>query len=244
MKARRRALAFLYGMVCHGLFILAVSVMVRGLLRGMENGLGRLEGTGALIGNAFLLAQFPLLHSLLLGRRGRRVLTRLAPADLGPTLAPTTYALIAALQISITFLLWSPSGILLWRPQGTLEILHRTAFVGAWIFLGKALFDAGLGLQTGWIGWTSAWRGRTLRYPDLPRTGLFARCRQPIYLGFALILWTGPVWTLDHLALALAWSIYCGLGPLHKERSFLAMYGEAFAAYRSRTPYLFPRLLP
>ena len=29
-------------------------------------------------------------------------------------------------------------------------------------------------------------------YPDMPKTGLFAIIRQPIYLSFALTLWTFP----------------------------------------------------
>ena len=37
----------------------------------------------------------------------------------------------------------------------------------AWLFLGKALLDGGLGLQTGWIGWSAVWRGRRLQFPPL-----------------------------------------------------------------------------
>jgi len=239
---RRRILAVLYGVACHGTFLLAVGLMVRGLLTGMASGIGRLSGAPALVSNALLIAQFPLLHSFLLTRRGRGGLARLAPSGLGQTLGPTTFALVAAVQLIATFLLWSPSGVLLWQPTGTVKLLHGAAFVGAWVFLGKALYDAGIGLQTGWIGWIAAWRGERPAYPGLPETGLFARCRQPIYLGFGLTLWTAPVWTLDHLAVALVWGAYCVVGPLLKERRFASIYGKDFAAYRQRVPYLVPRL--
>ncbi len=239
---RHRALALVYGLACHGLFVFAVALMAMGLLKGMERSIGPFDGAAAAVVNGVLLIQFPLVHSALLTRRGRKVLGALAPADLRSSLSPTTYALVAALQIGLTFGLWSPSGIVLWRPAGIVETIHIGAFAAAWIFLAKALFDAGLGLQTGWIGWTAAWRGRRPRYPDLPETGLFKHCRQPIYLGFALVLWTGPVWTLDHLAIAIAWGAYCAIGPLYKERRFAAIYGTNFEAYRRRVPYLIPRL--
>jgi len=86
------------------------------------------------------------------------------------------------------------------------------------------------------------WRGERPAFGGLPTTGTFALCRQPIYFGFALTLWTGPVWTIDHLVVALVWSAYCLVGPLAKERRFASHYGGDFARYRARTPYFFPRL--
>ena len=75
----------------------------------------------------------------------------------------------------------------------------------------------------------------------MPERGTFATCRQPIYLGFSLILWTAPGWTLDRLVLALVWSAYCYLGPRLKERRFAQRYGERFERYRTRTAYFLPR---
>lgn len=239
---RRRLVAALYGAVCHGVFAFALALMVTGLYTGLQSGFGRLHGHAAVAANALLVAQFPVLHSLMLTRRGRELLARCAPRGYGATLTPTLYALFASLQLVAVFGLWSPSGAVLWRPAGAQLALHVAVFAGAWLFLGKALLDAGLGLQTGWIGWTAAWRGGAPRYPRLPEDGLFAGCRQPIYLGFALTLFTAPTWTPDRLGLALAWGAYCALGPLHKERRFAAVYGEAFEDYRRRVPYLLPKI--
>ena len=239
----RRPVAALFGIACHGSFVVAVLAMGLGLATGMRSGQGRLTGAPALLADALLLVQFPALHSLLLSRPGRRLLGAAAPAGFGSVLAPTTFALVAGLQIGATFVLWSPSGVVLWQPGGAALALHWAAFAGAWIFLVKALADAGLGLQTGWIGWTALWKGTRPVYPDLPERGTFALCRQPIYLGFSLVLWSGPSWTPDHLAVAIAWSLYCVVGPLHKERRFLAVHGDRFRAYRARVPYLLPRRL-
>ena len=97
-------------------------------------------------------------------------------------------------------------------------------------------------LQTGSLGWTALWNGEQPRFPGLRTQGTFAACRQPIYLAFASLLWTGPVWTADHLVVAVLWTVYCFTGPIHKERRFQSMYGDAFITYKSRIPYFVPRL--
>lgn len=237
----RKLLALVVGLSCHGTFLAAVTTMFVALHGGLLTGRGRLAGSTGTVANAALALQFPLLHSFLLTRRGRALLARLWPARFGRDLVPTSYAWIAALQILAAFVLWSPSGTVWLRPTGTLLWTWTGLFLGAWAFLGKAIADGGLGLQTGWIGWSAVWRGQRVAFPPPATGGLFACCRQPIYLGFALTLWTGPVWTPDRLLLALIWTAYCLVGPLHKERRYLGLH-PAFAEYRARVPYMIPRL--
>jgi protein-S-isoprenylcysteine O-methyltransferase Ste14 len=236
----RRSLALLAGALCHGTFLVAVGAMFLGLHDGLAHGRGTLLGPARLAANLALALQFPLVHSFLLTARGRGWLARVFGQRHGKTLAPTTYAWSAALQILATFVLWSPSGTVWWQPSGALRLAHGALFLGAWAFLGKALLDGGLGLQTGWVGWRALWRSERAQFPPLAQHGLFAACRQPIYLGFALTLWTGPTWTPDRLLLALVWSTYCVLGPLHKERRYLRQHGDAFARYQARVPYMLP----
>jgi protein-S-isoprenylcysteine O-methyltransferase Ste14 len=76
----------------------------------------------------------------------------------------------------------------------------------------------------------------------MPVRGLFRVVRQPIYVAFALTLWTVPVWTPDQLALATVFTLYCLLAPRLKERRFAARYGARFDKYRSRVPYATPRI--
>jgi len=238
---QRKLLAGTFGLATHASFLAAVTAMFAALYGGLTLGRGRLHGEAALLANLALALQFPLLHSFLLSDHGRALLARLGTRRFGRELAPTSYAGIAALQILTTFTLWSPSGTVWWEPHGTGLLLATLAYLGAWAFLGRALLDGGLGLQTGWIGWTAVWRGARVAFPPMADGGLFALCRQPIYLGFALTLWSGPVWTPDRLLLALVWSAYCVLGPLHKERRYERLHGAAFVAYRARVPYMLPR---
>jgi len=237
----RRGVAVGFGVATHALFALAITAMVVNLHEGMRWGLGGLRGGGALAANTLLLLQFPLLHSTLLGRRGRALLGRLVPLGLGPDLVTTTFALIGSAQLLLTFALWSPSHVTWWDPSGVWAWVQRTLFAGSWLFLGLALRDAGLSLHTGSLGWTAAARGRKPAYRPFSQRGLFRHVRQPVYLGFALTLWTGPVWTPDRLVLALAWTLYCIVGPRLKERRYARRYGEAFAVYRRRVPFMVPR---
>lgn len=241
-RASRIAVAVGWGVVNHVLFVVAVATMVLGLDHGLRDGVGELHGAAAWVANAALLLQFPLLHSWLLSQRGRAMLARLGPPGMGRELAPKTFTLVASLQLLATFLLWSPSGVTVHEAHGAARWVHQVLFGGSWVLLVLAMRDAGLGIQTGSIGWMAVVRGRRLDYGPLPTGGLFRLCRQPVYVAFALTLWTGPVLTLDGLVLALAWTAYCVLGPLHKERRYLASYGEAFARYRERVPFLLPRL--
>lgn len=235
-----RSIALTYGLVCHGTFAVAIAVMVVGLYTGLASGRGTLTGPWASVANLALLAQFPLGHSFLLGRRGRRVLGRLAPGGLGDPLSTTTYALTASVQLLVLFGGWSPSGVVWWTPQGTAKVAAVGVFVASWLFLGKALTDARLALQTGYLGWSSVVAGRAPDYGTFPTHGTFRLCRQPVYLAFALVLWTGPVWTPDKLALAVPWTVYCVLAPRLKERRYARRFGDEFAAYQRRVPYMLP----
>ncbi|MEL6236145.1 MAG: isoprenylcysteine carboxylmethyltransferase family protein, partial [Pseudomonadota bacterium] len=95
---------------------------------------------------------------------------------------------------------------------------------------------------SGALGWMSLMARIRPVFPDMPITGLFRIIRQPIYVAFALTLWTVPVWTPDQLVLAVSYTVYCLAAPRLKERRFAARYGARFAAYRAQTPYALPRL--
>ena len=239
----RRAVAVSYGLIAHALFLVGVGAMILNLHEGMQWSEGRAHGWFAVAANALLIVQFPVVHSWLLSRRGRAFLGRLAPGGLGGDLSTTTFAALAAIQLALTFLLWSPSGIVWWKPHGAVTAAALNGlYLLSWLFLGKALYDAGLPLQSGSLGWTAVLRGRRPEFGSFPTEGLFRRCRQPVYLGFAATLWTGPVWTPDRLALAVLWTAYCIAGPRFKERRYERRYGDAFRRYQAEVPYMAPRL--
>lgn len=239
--AGRITLALTLGLLCHMLFAAAVLAMIVAMYFGLSESLGTVAWPWAILANAALIAQFPLAHSLLLTGRGGRLLARLIPGPHGATLATTTYAIIASAQLLALFALWTPSGIIWWRAEGTALWLITAAYGASWILLLKASFDAGAEVQSGALGWMSLMARIRPVFPDMPTSGLFRLIRQPIYVAFALTLWTVPVWTPDQLALALCYTAYCLLAPRMKERRFTARYGDRFLRYKASVPYALPR---
>lgn len=214
--------------------------MILGIFSGLRLGRGPFSGTAALAWDLLLVAQFVVLHSFLLTRRGRAVLVRLAPARLGAPLSTTTFALISSLQLLLTFGAWSQLGEVWWEPHGALRVVICAAYAASWALLLKTMRDAGLAVQTGFLGWSAVARGRDPEFEGFSERGTFRFVRQPVYVAFACTLWTGPVWTPDHLLLAVTWTSYCLFGPLLKERRYLRYYGDTFASYRRRVPYWLP----
>ncbi len=238
----RVALALLYGAVCHAIFALAVTAMITAMFFGMSKSLGSVPSPWSVVANAALVLQFPLAHSLLLTSRGNSWLARLAPGGHGRTLGTTTYAIIASFQLLALFALWTPSGIVWWRAEGWAFGMICCLYAASWLLLIKASYDAGAEVQSGALGWMSLAQNKAPVFPDMPTGGLFRVIRQPIYLAFALTLWTVPVWTPDQLALAVTLTVYCLAAPKLKERRFEARYGDRFRAYRRNVPYAVPLL--
>ncbi len=238
----RIALALTLGLICHTVFAAAVLAMIAAMFFGLSESLGRVPWPWALLANAALILQFPLGHSLLLTGPGGRWLARLIPGPHGATLATTTYAIIASVQLLALFALWTPSGIVWWRAEGAVFWAICAAYAASWLLLIKASFDAGAEVQSGALGWMSLLAKIRPVFPDMPTNGLFRVIRQPIYVAFALTLWTVPVWTPDQLALAVSYTAYCLLAPRLKERRFASRYGDRFDHYRATVPYAVPRL--
>lgn len=237
----RIALAYAYGALCHAIFAAAVLAMIMAMFFGMSESLGAVPAPWHICVNAALVVQFPLTHSILLTTRGAKILGRFAPVQHGQTLSTTTYAIIASVQLLLLFALWTPSGVVWWRAEGAAFWAICAVYAAAWLMLMKASFDAGAEVQSGALGWMSLAANRQPVFPPMPSTGLFRIIRQPIYVAFALTLWTVPVWTPDQLALAIPLTAYCLLAPLLKERRFKARYGSTFDDYKAQVPYALPR---
>ena len=236
----QRTLALVYGVICHLSFAAAVGSMMWKLYLGLRGG-PTLPFPLALGWDLLLILQFPLLHSLLLTAKGGRLLKKLIPGSLGSDLRTTTFAIIASWQILLTFLAWAPLGEVWMEWHGTFRRLTTLGYVFGWGLLMKSMADAGLGVQMGSLGWWAVFRNRKPRYRDWEARGTLRHSRHPMYLAYTLLLWTGPVWSLDHALLAGIWTAYCILAPLHKEHRYRQRYGERYRRYQETVPYFLPR---
>ena len=240
--AARIFTAFSYGLVCHITFAAAVLAMIVAMFFGMSESFGRMPAPWSILANVLLVVQFPLAQSLLLSRRGGQILARLAPRAFGPTLATTTYAIIASVQLLALFALWTPSGIIWWEAEGAAFAVLCMLYALSWLLLIWASYDAGAEVQSGALGWMSLAQNIKPVFPDMPTSGLLSIIRQSIYVAFALTTWTVPIWTPDQLALALGLTGYCLLAPRLKGRRFAKRYGQQFEQYKREVPYALPRL--
>ncbi len=238
----RIATALAYGVACHLLFALAVLSMIVAMFFGMSMSFGRVPEPYAMLANAVLILQFPIVHSLLLTPKGGRILARLAPSRTAKTLSTTTYATVASVQLLALFTLWTPSGPIWWEASGSAFVVTCVLYGLSWVLLLWASIDAGAEVQSGALGWMSLMQNISPVFPDMPTRGLFRIIRQPIYAAFALTTWTVPVWTPDQLFLAIGLTSYCVIAPLLKERRFSKRYGDRFTHYRKKVPYMIPRI--
>jgi protein-S-isoprenylcysteine O-methyltransferase Ste14 len=240
---RLKVLALCIGVLSHALFVLAVGLMAHALFYGFSQQFFQPHWSFPLLINLALIVQFPLLHSLLLRKGNGAAITVWLPQPIRADMRTTMYALVASIQLLAVFLLWQPLGSTVLSFSGVLFAIHVLLYGAAWVVLGVAIINGGAHVQTGYIGWSSVVRGVKPQYPGMPQRGLFKVCRQPIYLGFFLVLITGPYWTLDHLLFALVWGAYCYGAPYFKEQRFRQWFGNEFEEYQKSVPYFFPHLL-
>ena len=237
---RRSLIAYFFGMICHGSFLLAGCMMFVSIYTGLTLSFGGLEFPWSWVVNLLLLLQFPLGHSYFLTKDGRKVLNVFAPKIYAKDLQTSTYVTISSLQLLLLFCFWTPSNIIIYKVELFL-FLDSLPYLISWLLLSLASVQAGWRLQTGFLGWYSVLKGRAIIFPPMPVNGLFTLTRQPIYLAFCLVLWSAPIMTLDLFILAFSYTIYCYFAPRLKEKRFQSIYGQAFETYKSKVPYFLPR---
>jgi methanethiol S-methyltransferase len=242
----QRLMAVCYGVICHAVFVLSVGLMMFHMLFGMSLSFGATPSPWSWLVNLCLLLQFPVGHSLLLSAKGRKVLTLLAPRAFASQISTTTYVIIASLQVLLLFNLWTFSGVIWWEAKGWSYVALFVLYAASWLVLGLAIVNAGITLQSGFLGWWAVFRNKKPVFPGMPVRGLFRFVRQPIYVAFACTVWTVPTWTPDQLVVAVILTAYCLIGPLFKEARFRKFYGAAFLSYQNSIPYWlpFPRKKP
>lgn len=70
--------------------------------------------------------------------------------------------------------------------------------------------------------------------------GLYRWVRHPLYTASFVLLWLTPVMTWNGLALSLGLTIYTLVGTIFEERKLVRQFGQAYQAYRKRTPRIIP----
>lgn len=253
-----RTAAFLFTIVCYGVFLLVFLYLLAFLANlqatpladaipqiraivGRSIDLGRDMGTpaSALLINLALIAVFGLQHSVMARPGFKRAWTRAVPKELERSL----YVLIASAVLAL--LMWQ------WRPIPTPVLWHADAawtVTLAWTVMGVGVavllwatflinhFEL-FGLQQGWV----TLRGGEIRGPAFVTPYLYKIVRHPLYVGWLLIFWGVPTMTAGHLLFSAGMSGYILLAIRFEERDLVEHIGEPYRRYREQVPALLPQ---
>jgi protein-S-isoprenylcysteine O-methyltransferase Ste14 len=253
-----RAAAFLFSIVCYGVFLLVFLYLLAFLgnlqatpladaypqiraIVGRSIDLGRDMGTPAvaLLVNIGLIALFGVQHSVMARPGFKRAWTCIVPKELERSL----YVLIASIVLAL--LMWQ------WRPIPTPVLWHADAAWSvalAWSVMGLGVavllwatflinhFEL-FGLQQGWI----TLRGGEIRGPAFVTPYLYKIVRHPLYVGWLLIFWGAPTMTAGQLLFSAGMSGYILLAIRFEERDLVEHIGAPYQRYREQVPALLPQ---
>lgn len=157
----------------------------------------------------------------------------------------SVYVLLASLVLMLLF--WQ------WRPIDTVVWTANSVFGQA---IGWSVFAMGFGLvllstflidHFDLFGLKQVWRqfmDRPARPAAFVTPLIYKLVRHPLYLGFILAFWGGPVMTAGHLLFAAAMTAYILVAIQLEERDLVRQLGERYVQYRRQVPMLIPRPRP
>lgn len=186
-----------------------------------------------------LIALFGLQHSVMARIGFKDWLKRRLPASA----ERSVYVLMASLVLILLFWQWRPIPDVLWAAESAIGRTIGWAVFGlgfAVVLLSTFLID-----HFDLFGLKQVWQQFVGRRPTPPRfvTPLFYRIvRHPLYLGFILAFWGGPVMTAGGLLFATAMTGYILVAIRFEERDLVHYLGPDYEDYRQRVPMLVPSI--
>lgn len=150
------------------------------------------------------------------------------------------FSLITLLPV-VLLVVFNEGGVV-WRVPLSWEPVMLAAQLIGLIGLAVSLLQIDL---MRFAGITQAWHyvmRRPLPLPDEPLQikGLYRLMRHPLYLFSLLILWPVTTMTWAYLGFCIGATVYFAIGSVYEERRLLAAYGDSYAAYQARVPWLIP----
>ena len=193
----------------------------------------------AVLVNLGLVALFGLQHSVMARMGFKAWLKRHLPASA----ERSVYVLLASVVLMGLFWQWRPLPEVLWSAASTAgQAFGWTVFAGGFglVLLSTFLIDHFdlFGLRQVWRQFT----GGTDHGHRFVTPLLYRLVRHPLYLGFILALWGGPVMTVGHAIFAGALTVYILVAIQLEERDLVRQLGDRYLSYRQKVPMLVPGL--
>jgi protein-S-isoprenylcysteine O-methyltransferase Ste14 len=158
-----------------------------------------------LIVNIIVLALFGVLHWLMARQWFKDWWTRLVPT----VIERSTFVLTSSILLGVLFLAWSPVPDVIWEVAN--PSLARTIIViywGGWALAIYATFPINhwdlFGVRQVWL----YFRGIPYTEGDGYGSIVYKILPHPIFIGYAIVVWSTPRMTAGHLLLAVLVSIF------------------------------------
>ena len=239
----RRFIAFAFGVVCYGIFFLTFLYLI-GFLSNLvvpkTIDIGPPAGFAtSLIINVGLIALFGLQHTIMARPAFKEKWTRFVPRHV----ERSTYVLLSSLLLILLFWQWRPMTTVIWSVESSLgsAILWAVFFGGILLVLAATFvidhFDL-FGLRQVWLKLVD----RPYTHLPFSVTWFYKFVRHPLYVGWIMSFWGGPVMTLGHLVFAVGMTGYILIAVRYEERDLVKYFGDDYARYREEVPMLIPKV--
>lgn len=193
----------------------------------------------AILVNSLLLSLFAIQHSVMARRGFKKMLARVAPAEI----ERQTYVIATSIVLLLLYWQWRPMPDVIWRLESSagVTVMYAICAIGWGIVLLSTLminhFDLFGVRQT-----VLAVQGKP--YTDLGfRTpGFYKYVRHPIQVGFLIAFWATPMMTAGHLLFAVMTSGYIFVAvKMFEERDLLREHDERYRVYMDQVGGFVPK---
>ena len=236
-----RALAFVYGVVCYLLFLVAFLYAIgfvgnvfvpKSIDSGPEGPL-----VPSLIINGLLLSLFAVQHSVMARQWFKRAWTKIVPEPV----ERSTYVLLASLVLLLMYWQWQPIRTVVWDVKDpNISLLLQALFWMGWgiVLVSTYLVDhfALFGLKQVYY----YFRGIQAEVIPFKTPAFYRMVRHPLYLGFIIAFWSTPRMTVGHLFFAIMTTAYILVAIQFEERDLLRAYGDRYREYRQKVWMIIP----
>ena len=231
---------FLYGALCHAMFLgvfmyLAVFLADAFVPKTIDSGAAGPLGAALLV-NLGLLALFAVPHSVMARPTFKRHWTKIVPVPI----ERSTYVLFSNLLMILLLWQWRPMPGVIWEVEAPLvrTVLWSVNGLG-WLLI---VFASFLINHFDLFGTRQVWlhlRGKEYTRPTFGVPILYRMVRHPLYVGWLLAFWVTPTMSAGHLLFSGVSSLYILIAIYFEERNLVEDHDE-YAEYRQRVPMLIP----
>jgi protein-S-isoprenylcysteine O-methyltransferase Ste14 len=242
MERIRRVFALSYGVICYAIFFVAFLYLIGFLANSVvpktiDSGVPGASGWALLV-NSALLALFGLQHSVMARPGWKRVMTRVVP----PAVERSTYVLASSIVLALMYWLWQPMPDVIFAAESPIAVGGLTALYLAGY--GVLLYSTFLIDHFDLFGLRQVFlraMGKTYTEKRFATPALYKLIRHPLYLGWIVVFWATPSFTVGHLLFASFMTTYIFLAIPLEERDLAAQLGAPYERWREQTPAFIPR---